>query len=90
MDLFFPNPRIHRRMHDGPLGPYMDSYAAEVRAQGYARYSAILRIRLIADFSRWLAKRRINAHEITAEHLPTYLRSRARQRCPRGDNGAAL
>jgi integrase/recombinase XerD len=90
MDLFFPDPRIHRRMHDGPLGPYVDSYAAQIRAEGYARYSAILRIRLIADFSRWLARRRINAHEITARHLPIYLRFRARQRCPRSEDGAVL
>jgi site-specific recombinase XerD len=90
MDLFFPNPRIHRRMHEGPLGPYMDSYAAEIRAEGYAQHSAILQIRLAADFSRWLARRRVNAHEIKAERIKTYLRSRARVRRPRGGDLAAL
>jgi site-specific recombinase XerD len=90
MNLFFPNPRIHRRMHDGPLGRFMDSYAAEIRAEGYARHSAILQIRLVADFSRWLAKRRVNVPQITAEHVPIYLRSRARRRRPRFGDGAAL
>jgi site-specific recombinase XerD len=90
MNLFFPNPRIYRRMHDGPLGPCVDSYAAELRAEGYARHSAIVQIRLVADFSRWLAKRRISAREITAAYCQSYLRSRARIRHPREGDPAAL
>jgi integrase/recombinase XerD len=90
MDLFFPNPLIRQRMHDGPLGAFIDAYAAEIRADGYAQHSAILRIRLVADFSRWMARRRINADEMTAKHLPMYLRCRARHRHPRGGNLAVL
>jgi site-specific recombinase XerD len=90
MNLFFPNPRVHRRMHDGPLGSYVDSYAAEIRAEGYASYSAILQIRLVADFSRWLAKRRVNARNITEEHCRSYLRCRARIRRPQRSDRAAL
>lgn len=90
MNLFFPNPRIHRRMHDGPLGAYVDSYAAELRAEGYARYTAVLQIRLVADFSRWLAKRRVKAREIAAEHCQSYLRCRARVRRPNRADSPAL
>ncbi len=90
MNLFFPDPRIQQRMHDGPLGPHMDSYAAELRAEGYARHSAIVQIRLVADFSRWLAKRRIGVRGIMAEHCQSYLRSRARVRRPRDGDLAAL
>ncbi|MGA2496768.1 MAG: hypothetical protein ABSH20_03460 [Tepidisphaeraceae bacterium] len=68
MNLVFPNPHVHRRLHDGPLGSYVDSYAAEIRAKGDARHSAMLQIGLIADFSRWLAKRRVNVHKMTAGH----------------------
>ena len=35
MNLIFKNSRIFQRMHEGPLGSYIDSYAAEMREQGY-------------------------------------------------------
>src|SRR3990170_2795084 len=75
---FFRDPRTVQRLHEGPLGPYIDAFAAEMHAEGYAQQTAELQIRLVADFSHWLAKRRIPAPEITADHFPSYLRSRAR------------
>ena len=90
MNLFFKNPETLRRMHEGPLGKYMDEYAAELRAEGYAQQSAELQIRLVADFSRWLAKRRISTPQVTPAHFQSYLRSRARYRRPRRDDQAAL
>lgn len=53
----------------GPLGTHIDDYAAELRAEGYAQQSAELQIRLVADFSQWLAKCRISAPQITAAHF---------------------
>lgn len=90
MNLFFKNPETLLRMHEGSLGKYIDCYAVELRAEGYAQQSAELQIRLVADFSQWLAKRRISAAQITAEHFQTYLRSRARYRRPRRGDLAAL
>ena len=90
MNLFFKNPETLRRMQEGPLGKYMDNYAAELRAEGYAQQSAELQIRLVADFSRWLAKRRISAPQVTPAHFQPYLRSRARYRRPRRGDPAAL
>ncbi len=63
-------------MQDGPLGPYTDSSAAEMRGQGYARKTSEVQIRLIADFGYWLARRRMQAQEITAELFQPYLRAR--------------
>jgi len=65
---------------DGPLGPFFDSYEAEMRGKGYARHTREVQIRLIADFGCWLAKRRIQAQEITAELFRPYLRTRSRRR----------
>ncbi len=36
MKLIFKNPRTFQRMHEGPLGLYIDSYAAEMREQPLA------------------------------------------------------
>jgi hypothetical protein len=69
MNLFFKDPQTILRMREGPLGHYIDSYAAELCAEGYAHGSAVVQIRIVADFSRWLAKSRITAQEITAEHF---------------------
>jgi len=42
--------RAHRLCkQDGPLGPYIDSYEAEMRGEGYARQTREVQIRLVAD-----------------------------------------
>jgi integrase/recombinase XerD len=90
MQMFFPDSSVRRRMYDGPLGPYVDSYAAELHAQGYAKHSAIVQIRLVADFSRWLVKHHVNVRHLTAEYGRSYLRCRAHRRRPHKGNPAAL
>lgn len=87
---FFRDPRTVQRLHEGPLGPYIDAFAAEMHAEGYAQQTAELQIRLVADFSHWLATRRIPAPEITANHFPSYLRSRAQYRRPGRSDRAGL
>jgi integrase/recombinase XerD len=75
---------------DSPLGSYVDPYAAEMREKGYPQQTIELHIRLIADFSLWLAKRRITAREVRAELFDPYLRARARCRRPTGSEFRAL
>ena len=58
---------------DGPLGPYIESYDAEMRGEGYARHTRELQTRLVADFGGWLAKRGIQAQNITVELFRPYL-----------------
>ena len=87
---YVQDPRAVQRLHEGPLGPYIDAYAAELQAEGYAPQSAEVKIRLVADFSRWLAKQRLLPAEITLNHLSSYLRSRMRHRRPRRDDRVTL
>ena len=75
---------------DGPLGPYIDSYDAEMRSEGYAQQTREVQVRLVADFDRWLAKRGTPAKKITAELFRPYLRARFRRRCPTRNDVAAL
>jgi len=90
MNLIFKDPETLKRMCEGPLGPYVDSYAAYMHQQGYAPPTAESQIRLVADFSRWLAKRQITPREVTTDHCQRYLRFRARHRRPKSDDHAAL
>ena len=47
---------------DGPLGPYIESYDAEMRGEGYARHTRELQTRLVADFGCWwLVQREIES-----------------------------
>ena len=83
--------REHRLCEqDGPLGPYLDSYAAGMRSDGYARQTSEVQIRLVVDFGRWLAKRGIEVGEITAALFQPYLRARKRRRQPTRNDLSAL
>lgn len=83
--------RAHRLCkQDSPLGPFIDSYAAEMRGEGYAQQTSEVQIRLVADFGHWLARRRMQAQEITAELFQPYLRARARRRRPTRNDRSAL
>ena len=83
--------RAHRLCkQDGPLGPYMDSYEAEMRSKGYAQQTREVQIRLVADFGCWLSKRQVQAQEITSDLFRPYLRTRARRRRPTRNDLSAL
>lgn len=75
---------------DGPLGPYMDCYAAEMSSEGYAQQTREVQIRLVADFGCWLERHRIQAQEVTAELFQPYLHARARRRRPTRNDFSAL
>ena len=88
MEQVFKNHRLCEQ--GGPLGPYIECYAAEMSDKGYARHTRELQIRLVADFGRWLAKRQIQVQKITAELFQPYLRARGRRRHPTGHDLSAL
>src|SRR5215831_2046138 len=75
---------------DGLLGPYIDSYEAEMRSEGYARQTREVQVRLVADFGCWLAKRDKRAQDVTAELFRPYFRARARRRRPTRNDASAL
>lgn len=72
MGQFFKNPETLLRLHEGPLGAYIESFAKLLTDQGYAQCSARSYLRLVADFSRWLEQQRVIVEEITPEHIKQY------------------
>ena len=82
----------HHRLckQEGPLGPYIEFFAAEMRDERYAQHTSELEVRLVIDFGRWFANRGIQAQEITAELFKPYLRSRRQRRVPTGSDLSAL
>jgi site-specific recombinase XerD len=49
-------------------------------SEGYARQTREVQIRVVADFNRWLARRRLGVQEITADLFEPFLQARARRR----------
>src|ERR1700676_4826138 len=60
----FKFPSVVRRHHEGPLGIHVDAYEALLREQGYSRGSTYVHLHLVADLSRWLRRRRLDAGDV--------------------------
>ena len=89
MEQFFKNPRDLMRLRQGPLAPYMASFAKHLSDQGYAVDSGRTYIKLISDFSRWLKQNHVEARETNTEHTRKFLRYRTRRKLlGRGDSAA--
>ena len=74
---------------EGPLVVWLEGFADAASRQGYARSSICRRIRLAADFSRWLKQEQMEPSRISSDHPTQYLRHRARrQRVHPGDTAA--
>ena len=71
-------PSIIRRLHDGPLGPCIDEYAARLVEQGLSQSTGKRTLRLIADLSRWLERKGLTVDELNEATLEQYRRFRAR------------
>ena len=88
--LFFTDPKINHRMHDGPLGAYIDAHAALLQSQGYTGQSARNQIRLVADLSRWLHRKGVAASDLNAQRVQSYLSYRMRHLRPHRGDASAL
>ena len=56
---YFSAPKTLRRIHAGPLGPYVDEFASWLQEQHYSRSSGQTSVRAVANWSRWLQVRDI-------------------------------
>jgi site-specific recombinase XerD len=74
----FKFPSVVRRHHEGPLGIHVDAYEALLREQGYSRGSTYVHLHIVADFSRWLRRRRLDAGDVDECTVERYLQSRRR------------
>jgi integrase/recombinase XerD len=84
------SPGMSKHGRDGPIGPYLASFAHALSGKGYKRGSLQAHARLAMDFSRWLKNRRIRLCDACSTHASRYLRYRHRTRCATSDEGAAL
>ncbi len=77
-------------MKQGPLGRYIARHADQLHALGYARQSVRRKLQIAADFSQWLKRNNVAAHQVISKHARNYLqfRKRAGFRHQKGDRAA--
>jgi hypothetical protein len=90
MEQFYKNPRTPLRMREGALGAYVDALAQQLSDEGYAKVSGRQALQLVADFGRWLRRRKVIASQLTPEHLQCYLECRSRRRRRRRGDATML
>jgi hypothetical protein len=78
MSTVFKFPSVIRRQHDGPLGIHIDAYEALLQEEGYSRRSTYVHLHVVADFSRWLKRQRLDADHIGEQTVKRYLQCRRR------------
>lgn len=78
-DHFFSSPKVLQRLHLGPLGVDIDSFARLLTEQGYARRTAEEKIRIAADFSRWLDQQQLRIKDLDEKKISKFLLYRAQQ-----------
>lgn len=74
--LFFSNPKTIQRMYAGPLGHYIDGYAALLDEQGYSKQSACSQTRLVNDLSIWLHQQGFKANNVNEPTIDMFLKDR--------------
>lgn len=79
---YVTTPALQRRLHEGPLGIYIDLYAAQLLKDGHCRQSAWRCLRVVSDFSHWLEGKGIGLGVIDERTVERYQGFRLRNRCP--------
>ena len=79
IDHFFSNPEVLNRLHFGPLGAHIDSFAQILEVQGYKRSTAKYKITIVADFSRWLDQQGFSVTDLDEITLNKFLLYRGRR-----------
>jgi site-specific recombinase XerD len=63
----------------GPLASQIDGFAGLLLSQGYATHTGRWKIRVVADLSRWLHRRRMGMKDLNEEQIGQFLKIRKRQ-----------
>ena len=80
IDLFYSRSDDFDRWRCGPLGAHVDGFARWLFIQGYGHRTGQLKIRLVADFSRWLAQRHLEVKALNEEQVARFIKVRMQQR----------
>ena len=72
IEQLFSTRKVIVRLRAGPLGEYMDAFAAELSAQGYSPSTLRQKIRWVACLNQWLSDRQIDAVGLNEERVAEF------------------
>ena len=84
-EFYFPSRTSQRWLRVGPLAGDLDRFAARLKAQGYARPSAVSKLRLVSNLSRWLQHRGLGVEALDEPRVAEFLLSRGPRWVRRGE-----
>ncbi len=65
--------KVMRSFVRGPLEPYVEGFAAELRQQGYTRNSAEQHVCFVAHLDRWLLAEGLGVQDLSGSMIERYL-----------------
>lgn len=71
----FVGPTAAIRMHVGPLRAHVDAFAVDLKEKGYCKKAAYDHLRAVVAISRWLARRGLDAGDLTDARIAEFLGS---------------
>ena len=84
-EFFFPSRASQRWLRVGPLADDLDRFATRLEAQGYARPTAVSKLRLVRNLSRWLEHQALGVEALDEPHIEAFLLTRGPRRVQRGE-----
>ena len=88
-EFYFPSRTSQRWLRVGPLAADLDRFATGLKAQGYARPSAVSKLRLVSNLSRWLEHQDLGVEALDEPRVAEFLLSRGPRCVQRGDAATA-
>lgn len=87
---YFHDIKVLCRLHEGPLGAHIDLYAERLLKEGHCYQSGARCIRVVGDFSHWLARKRLDVSDVDEHTIEQYQKYRLRYRHPFASDLPAL
>jgi site-specific recombinase XerD len=90
LDMYLKTPKTIQRLRSGPLGPYMDGFAATLKERGYSYTTASKYLRSASHFGWFVHRHKGTVGSINDETLVAFRRHLTRCRCPLRHGGKAI
>ena len=90
IETYYHRPAMQTRLREGPLGCYIDLFAEQLRREGHCQQGAWRNLRVVSDFSHWLARRHLDVGDVSEQTVIAYQSFRRRYRRPAIFDGPAL
>ena len=84
-EFYFPSRTSRRWLRVGPLAGDLDRFATRLEAQGYTRPSAVSKLRLVSNLSRWLEHQGLGVEALDEPRIEAFLLTRGPRCVRRGE-----